>query len=72
MTTPTLLTTAQAAALLGVTPAWIRRLADRHGVGQRPGHDRLFSAADVETLRGRAPVGWVPGRSRRRPAATAE
>ncbi len=57
---PDLLTTAQVAALLGISRDRVPRLARSRGVGRRVGRDWLFSPAEVAALRLRK-----PGRPRR-------
>ena len=42
----------QTARALDVTPAYVRRLARRHGIGWNIGRDWLFRPEDVERLRG--------------------
>lgn len=53
------LTTAQVAELLGVQPAYVRRLiADGRIPSVKPGHDRLVRRSDVERhQQKRRPVG---------------
>lgn len=61
MTPPPLLTTADVADRLGLTPSRVRALARSRGVGRRVGRDWLFDASDLERLRERKagrPVGW--------------
>jgi hypothetical protein len=58
---PDLLTAADVAAALGLTPSRVRALARSRGVGRRVGRDWLFGASDLERLRERTPgrpVGW--------------
>lgn len=44
-------TTDDAVAALGVTRAYVNRLAKRHNIGWHIGRDRLFRPEDIETLR---------------------
>lgn len=57
MTTPTLYTTAQAAAVLGLDTSSVRRLARKFKVGQRLGRDWFFSRADLDRMRSRPSPG---------------
>lgn len=52
-------TAGQVAASLGITPAYVRRLARRYDIGWNIGRDWLFRPEDVETLRAR--LGAKPG-----------
>ncbi len=62
MSIPPLSTTQQAAEHLGVSIAWVRRLAKRNDIGWRAGRDWVFTSGDIEQLRGI--VGAKPGRKR--------
>jgi hypothetical protein len=53
MTTRSLHTAAQVAALLGLSARQVRHLARLHSVGQRIGGAWLFRTRDIEKLRGR-------------------
>jgi Helix-turn-helix domain len=57
MTSPTLHTTAQAAALLGLDASSVRRLARKLKLGQRLGRDWFFTQADLDRMRKRPSVG---------------
>lgn len=48
-----LLTTADAARELGVSPQRVRQLAVSRGVGQRIGRDWVFTRRDIEVLHAR-------------------
>jgi excisionase family DNA binding protein len=63
MDTPIYLTTAQAAAILEVTPARVRQLVSAGELrGQHHGRDLLITRADLDDyLPRRRPVGRVPG-----------
>lgn len=52
----TLLTTKQAAELLGLTPGTVRVYCRRYDVGTKRGRDLWLTPADVETLRNRRTV----------------
>ncbi|MDP3909110.1 MAG: helix-turn-helix domain-containing protein [Gemmatimonadales bacterium] len=54
-TTPALLTTADVARELGISPARVRVLARSRSVGRMVGTQWLFTAADVDALRVRKP-----------------
>jgi hypothetical protein len=60
-----LFSTAQVAVALGVTPARVSVLARRRGVGQMIGSQRIFTQADLESLRpgktGRPPENVMTG-----------
>lgn len=56
-----LLTTAEAARELGVSPQRVRHLAASRGVGRRIGRDWVFTREDIEAMRVRRP----PGRPRK-------
>lgn len=66
------LTVPEAAKLMGKTPQWVRKLAQRF-VNQEPdgipavriGRDYLIRRADVENFQAN-PVGWKKGRPRTR------
>lgn len=45
-----LLTSDEAAEALGVTRAWVTRIARRHDIGWHIGRDRLFRPDDIEML----------------------
>lgn len=51
MTEQFLHTTTDAANSLGVSTAWVRRLAQRDGIGRRVGRDWVFRESDVPRLR---------------------
>jgi excisionase family DNA binding protein len=64
-----LLTTAQAARLLGVTPAHVRRLASRGELAyETTPYGRLYPRADVERRRARPPRSGRPAARRMAPA----
>lgn len=44
-------TITEAAAVLGISPAWARRLAARHGIGQIKGRTRILSQRQLDRLR---------------------
>lgn len=58
-------TTDDAVAALGVTRAYVNRLASRHNIGWHIGRDRLFRPEDIETLRGVIATAVRTGRPRR-------
>jgi excisionase family DNA binding protein len=57
-----LITTSEAASMLGLKPARVRQLAQRGELpGQRKGQDWIFKPDDVVSFK-RRPVGRPPGR----------
>lgn len=65
MKTPTLYTTAEAAALLEISTPSVRRLAVDLGAGTRRGRDWLFTAKDIATMRSRPRRGKYDRSARR-------
>lgn len=65
-THPALHTTAKVAAELGLAPRTVQALAAARRVGTMYGNQRLYTSADVDKLRERAPRGNHSGKSRRR------
>ena len=51
MTTATYYTTAEIAALLGLSPRRVRVIAARLRVGSRRGHDHIYSEADLAYIK---------------------
>lgn len=49
--TDTLYSVTQAATMLGKAPVTVRKAARVHGIGQKAGAVRVFTAADIERLR---------------------
>ncbi len=60
-----LVTTSQAAAMLGISPRRVRYLAAARSLGMRVGRDLLLSPADIAAMCDRPP-GRPPGRRRDR------
>lgn len=56
-------TTDNAVATLGITRAYVNRLATRHNIGWHIGRDRLFRPEDIEQMRGIITAA-TPGRPR--------
>jgi hypothetical protein len=52
-----MLTTAQVAACLSITPRQVGHLAKQHGVGAKIGRDWIFTEAEVQRLTIRPKVG---------------
>jgi hypothetical protein len=52
-----MLTTAQVAQRLNVTPRQVGHLAKQHGVGVKIGRDWIFTEAEVQRLTSRPKVG---------------
>ena len=61
----TLYSVTQVAALLGKATVTVRKAARVHGIGQKAGTVRVFSAADIEKLR--AVIHDHAGQPRKRP-----
>ncbi len=59
------LTTKQAAGLLGISASRLRALGDNRGIVLKMGNLRIWTAADVESLKGRI-TGYPKGKPRRR------